>query len=89
MTKLHDANGKLLTAHGCGRCSACNTIQPASNFYADKTRHSGLSSHCKTCDKARMKTIPERSIVRDLKALMERHPRYRTLVVEAAAALAA
>lgn len=89
MTKLHDANGKVLTAHGCGRCSACNTIQPAGNFYKDSTRSCGLSSRCKTCDKARMQTIPERGIVRDLKALMARHPRYKSLVMSAAVSLAA
>lgn len=88
-TALTDAAGKELKPVGCGRCSACNTIQPRENFYADKSRSTGLSSRCKSCDKQRLGTIPERGIVRDLKNLMVRHPRYRELLESMAGQLAA
>lgn len=86
---LTDTAGKVLRTHGCGRCSACNTIQPRENFYADKTRSTGLSSRCKACDKKRLETIPARNLTADLKALMARHPAFRPVLESMANSLAA
>ena len=90
MIKLTDSHGRAVTTIGCGRCSVCKTIQPAENFYADKYRSSGLSSRCKACDRKRLtETLPEQSMVRDLKELMARHPSYRPMIESIADALAA
>ncbi len=89
MTKFTDTNGKVLSAHGCGRCSVCSSIKPASEFYTDKTRSVDLSSRCKSCDTARMRSIPLRSLARELRELAARHPVYGRLIRETAAQLQA
>ncbi|MCH8135625.1 MAG: hypothetical protein IIB77_06575 [Proteobacteria bacterium] len=86
MTKL---KGTALKLHGCARCSACQTVRPASDFYKDASRSNGLSSRCRSCDQARMRSIPLRSLARELRELAARHPAYRTLIAETAASLAA
>jgi hypothetical protein len=89
MTTLTDAKGMTLTVSGCGRCSSCRTLKPRSEFYADRSRSTGISSRCIPCDRQRLTTLPERSLVRDLKALITRHPSYRPLLESFASAVAA
>lgn len=35
------------------KCTRCGKTQPPSEFYNDRQKKDGLSSHCKTCDNAR------------------------------------
>ena len=41
-------------------CSICGEAKPASEFYADSNRTSGLSSRCKGCDNGRRRQTPAR-----------------------------
>jgi len=70
MTKLRDTNLRL---DGCARCSTCQTIKPASKFHKDRSRSTGLSSRCKVCES-------QRHMVRDLKAVVEKHPALADLI---------
>ena len=83
MTKLKNTE---LTLDGCGRCSTCQTIKPAAQFHKDRTRTSGLSSRCKTCE-SRRRTDPV--MVRDLKAVVKKHPALAELIVWTGERLAA
>ena len=83
MTKLKNTELKLV---GCGRCSTCQSIKPAAQFYKDCTRTSGLSSRCKTCE---AKRGANRVMVRDLKAVVRKHPALAELIVWTGQRLAA
>ena len=83
MTKLKNTKLKL---DGCGRCSGCRSIKPATEFYGDCTRTSGLSSRCKTCESKRG---ANRVMVRDLKAVVKKHPALAELIVWTGERLAA
>ena len=89
MTKLTDKNGVVLRTHGCGRCSVCQTVKPSAEFYNDRHRSCGLSSRCKACDQERFRTLPKRTLTRDLKTLLKRHPTYRPMLEDFAAQVAA
>lgn len=83
-------DGKSVTVDGVAKCSSCGIIAPAeTHFYADRHRSTGVSSRCRACDRKRLESIPERSLVTDLKALMKRHPQYRPVLESMANAVAA
>lgn len=92
MTKLQNTK---LTLDGCGRCSTCRSIKPATEFYRDCSRSNGLTSRCKLCEAERAslrrakKRIAKRIMVRDLKAVIKKHPALRELIVWTGERLAA
>ena len=92
MTKLMHSK---LTLDGCGRCSRCQSIKPAAQFHKDCTRTSGLTSRCKDCDANRASTKraeqrrAKRVMVRDLKAVVKKHPALAELIVWTGERLAA
>lgn len=78
MTKLKNSNLRL---NGCGRCSTCQTIRPATDFHKDRTRTSGLSSRCRACE---TKRSADRTVVRELIAIVKRNPTYAALILRTA-----
>ncbi len=79
MTKLKDSNLKL---DGCARCSTCQTVKPSAEFYGDRTRSTGLSSRCRTCESKR---TTSRTMVRQLVAVVEVNPHYAAMLLLRAA----
>jgi hypothetical protein len=49
------------------QCTNCLSVQPTSNFYRDKSRSSGLCSHCKGC-KAKRFRISVKAVLQSRKA---------------------
>lgn len=78
MTKLRDTE---LTLDGCGRCSTCQTIKPATAFHRDCSRTCGLSSRCRACQ---TKRSAARTVVRELIQIVKKNPSYAALVLRTA-----
>ncbi len=77
-TRLKNTNLRL---NGCGRCSTCQTIRPASEFHKDRTRTSGLSSRCRACE---TKRSADRTMVRELIVIVKKNPSYASLILRTA-----
>jgi hypothetical protein len=89
MAKLR-LNGATITLDGCGRCSTCASIKPEAEFYKDRSRSSGISSRCISCETARTQTRTQKhSLMNELKDLAAKHPFYRDVLHGATARLAA
>ncbi len=83
MTKLKDTK---LMLDGGARCSTCQTIKPSTAFHRDRSRTSGRSSRCKSCESKR---TADRAMVTDLRRIAEKHPDLAELIVWAGEKLAA
>ncbi len=77
-TKLKNTNLRL---DGVARCSGCSTIKPKDQFHADCTRTSGVCSRCRACE---TKRSADRTMVRELIAIVKKNPSYASLILRTA-----
>ena len=90
MTRTFTApDDSTVEVQGVHNCCACNTLKPATEFYKDSGRWTGISSRCKTCSKARLAASSALTMAKSLQKLAEGSPVVRDLIRTTARQLAA